>query len=266
MSYRTLRVERDARGVVTVALNRPAKRNALSVAMIDDLTSFAAEANRDGSLRAMVLRGEGEVFCAGGDLEWMRSQVEADRETRRREARRLAAMLRALNELRAPLIGAIHGAALGGGAGLAAVCDVALAVDGTRFGFTETRLGLIPATIGPYVIARLGEGRARQVFMSSRVFDADEAVRLGLVARCVERAALEAAVEREVAPYLQAAPGAVARAKALALDLGSPVDDAAIDRSVEALVDAWDSEEARVGIAAFLDKRSPPWASGTRKP
>ncbi|WP_062011834.1 crotonase/enoyl-CoA hydratase family protein [Aureimonas sp. AU4] len=261
MSYETLRTARDERGVVTLTLNRPDKRNALSATMIAELTAFAAQANRDASLRAVVLRGGGEVFCAGGDLAWMRAQVEADRQTRMGEARKLAAMLRALNELRAPLIGAIHGAALGGGAGLAAVCDVAVAVAGTRFGFTETRLGLIPATIGPYVLARLGEGRARQVFMSSRLFDADEAVRLGLVARCVDEAALPEAVEREVAPYLKAASGAVARAKALALRLGACIDDAAIELSIEALADAWESEEARAGIAAFLDKRAPPWAA-----
>lgn len=261
MSFETLIVERDARSVVTVKLNRPEKRNALSAAMIAELTDLAGALDADPSIRAVVLRGAGETFCAGGDLAWMRAQVEADRNTRMAEARKLARMLGALNVLRAPLIGAIHGVAMGGGAGLAAICDVVIAENDTRFGFTETRLGLIPATIGPYVLARLGEGAARRVFMSARVFGADEAARLGLVARSVEAGALDAAVAEEVAPYLAAAPGAVARAKALALRLGSSVDEAAVAASIEALADAWESEEAGAGIAAFLEKRIPPWAN-----
>ncbi len=254
-------MRRDARDVVTVTLNRPEKRNALSAAMIAELTEFATGIDADGTVRAVVLDGAGETFCAGGDLSWMKRQVEADRTTRMSEARKLAGMLGALNNLRAPLVGAIRGAALGGGAGLAAVRDVAVAETGTRFGFTETKLGLIPATIGPYVLARLGEGRARRVFMSARIFDAAEAERLGLVARCVESGHLAAAVEEEVAPYLAAAPGAVARAKRLALQLASPIDEASVEASIAALADAWESDEARAGIAVFLDKRAPPWTS-----
>lgn len=264
MQYETILVRRDARDVVTVTLNRPEKRNALSAAMISELMEFAARIDTDGTVRAVVLEGAGETFCAGGDLSWMKRQVEADRATRMSEARKLAAMLGALNSLRAPLVGAIRGAALGGGAGLAAVCDVAIAETGTHFGFTETRLGLIPATIGPYVLARLGEGRARRVFMSARVFDALEAERLGLIARCVEPGCLGSAVEEEVAPYLAAAPGAVARAKRLALQLASPVDEASVEASIVALADAWESDEARAGITAFLEKRSPQWATAAR--
>ncbi|WP_062117373.1 crotonase/enoyl-CoA hydratase family protein [Aureimonas sp. AU40] len=260
MSYETLAVEKGAHGVVTLTLNRPEKRNALSAAMIGDLTRFAAELNEETGVRAVVLRGAGEVFCAGGDLGWMKAQVEADRATRMDEARKLAGMLKALNELQTPLIGAIHGAAMGGGAGLVSVCDVAVATSDARFGFTETRLGLIPATIGPYVIARLGEGRALRVFMSGRVFGSEEAASLGLVARVVEPSSLDQAIREEVAPYLAAAPGAVARAKALARRLGSAIDETAIEVSIAALADCWETEEARAGISAFLEKRSPPWA------
>ena len=261
MRLETLIVNRDTRDVVTVTLNRPEKRNALSAAMITELTAVAAGIDADDTVRAVVLDGAGETFCAGGDLSWMKRQIEADRTTRISEARKLAGMLGALNNLRAPLIGAIRGAALGGGAGLAAVCDVAVSETGTRFGFTETRLGLIPATIGPYILARLGEGRARRVFMSARIFDAGEAERLGLIARSVDAGQLGAAVEEEVVPYLAAAPGAVTRAKHLALRLSSPVNDAAVEASIEALADAWETDEARMGIAAFLEKRSPPWAA-----
>ncbi|EAR51181.1 enoyl-CoA hydratase [Oceanicola granulosus HTCC2516] len=257
MSYETLDIRRDARGVVYVTLNVPEKRNVLSARMIGELTEFAAA---PGAARAVVLAGAGKVFCAGGDLGWMRAQMAADRATRMREARRLAEMLQALNTLPLPLIGRVHGGAFGGGVGLACVCDVAVAEEGTRFGFTETRLGLIPATIGPYVIARMGEGRARRVFMSARLFDAAEAVALGVVARAVPEAGMDAAIEAEVAPYLATAPGAVAAAKALARSLGPRIDADVIDDSVARLADTWEGDEARAGTAAFFDKVPPPWA------
>ena len=178
------------------------------------------------------------------------------------EARRLAGMLGALNTLPKPLIGRVNGAAFGGGVGLMSVCDAVVAVEGARFALTETRLGIIPATIAPYVIARLGEGRARAVFFSGRVFDAAEARDLGLVTRVVPADGLDAAVEAEVAPYLATAPGAVARAKRLARSLGAPIDDGVVEATVTALADAWETAEAREGIAAFLEKRPPPWADG----
>ncbi len=259
--WQTLDVNLDDRGVVYVTLNRPEKRNALSARMIEELTETASVFGGDGSIRAMVLSGAGETFCAGGDLNWMREQIDADRETRMREARRLAMMLRALNEMPVPLIGRIHGAALGGGVGMACVCDIALADRETRFGLTETRLGLIPATIGPYVLARLGEGRARRVFMSSAIFGADRAVELGMIAAAVDPDGLDEAVEAEIRPYLSAAPGAVGRAKAMARALGPAIDEAVIDGSIERLADAWETDEAKQGISAFLDRAKPPWVS-----
>src|SRR5690606_8251865 len=146
----------------------------------------------------VVLAGAGKVFCAGGDLKWMQAQIGADRPAPMREARKLAEMLNALNEMPVPPIGRIHGGGLGGGVGIACVCDVAVADRATKFGLTETRLGLIPATIGPYVVARMGEGNARRIFMSSRIFDAAEAERLGIIAHAVAADDLDAAVEREV--------------------------------------------------------------------
>lgn len=259
--FKTLAVAPDANGIVHVTLNRAEKRNALSAEMIDELTQLANTVGRAETTRVMVLSGAGDVFCAGGDLAWMKAQIEADRAQRMAEARKLAEMLRALNEMPAPLIGHIHGGAFGGGVGLACVCDVAIADEGTRFGLTETRLGLIPATIGPYVIARLGEGPARRVFMSSRLFDASEAVTLGLVKKAVPAEALKDAVRAEAAPYLKVAPGAVGRAKALARRLGPVIDDAVIDDTIERLADAWETDEAREGIAAFLEKRPPRWAT-----
>lgn len=260
MRHETLEVTRDARDVVSVTLNRPEKRNALSARMIAELTDVAAALNARPDTRAVVLRGAGKVFCAGGDLSWMMAQIEADRDTRMAEARKLAMMLHALNTLRAPLIGLVHGVAMGGGVGMAAVCDSVVAIEGTRFAFTETRLGLIPATISPYVLARMGEGAARRVFMSSRVFGADEAAQLGLVSRSVPPEEAEAALAEEVAPYLDVAPGAVGRAKALARALGPRIDEETIDLSIRALADAWETDEARDGVAAFLDKSTPPWS------
>ncbi|WP_370162606.1 crotonase/enoyl-CoA hydratase family protein [Limimaricola soesokkakensis] len=258
MSYETLKLDTDDRGVLTVTLNAPERRNALSARMMDELTALAGAEGAEA--RAVVLRGAGEVFCAGGDLTWMQAQIRADREGRRAEARRLAGMLDALNTMSSPLIGRVHGGAYGGGVGLACICDVVVAEAGTRFGFTETKLGIIPATISPYVLARMGEGRARQVFMSARLFGADEAVRLGIATRAVPLADLDAAIEAEVAPYLKIARGAAARAKALARSLGPRIDEAVIEATIDRLVEAWESPEAEEGIAAFLEKRPARWS------
>lgn len=259
-NYAALSLRVDGRGVAYLTLNRPERRNALSAEMIAELTAFAQAMGAGPAPRAVVLAGAGDVFCAGADLTWMKAQIEADRETRIREARKLAIMLKALNEMPVPLIGRIHGGAFAGGVGLACICDVVIAATGTKFALTETRLGLIPATIGPYVLRRMGEGNARQVFMSARTFGAEEARDLGLAARVVAPADLDDAVEAEVAPYLSAAPGAVAAAKALALRLGPQIDVDVIEASIRNLADIWEGEEARHGIDTFLNKQPPRWA------
>jgi len=258
--YEALRLERDQRGVLSITLNRPEKKNALSGEMIADLIRLSAEIEADSDIRVAVLRGAGDVFCAGGDLGWMRQQIETDREGRMLEARKLADMLRALNELRVPLIGVIHGGAFGGGVGLACVCDIAIAETKTKFGLTETRLGLIPATISPYVIARMGEGKARQIFMSARIFSAQEAKALDLIVDHVSSETLESRTEAEIIPYLSVAPEAVAASKALARMLGPRIDDQVIDETITRLCDVWEGEEAEEGINAFLSKRKSRWA------
>ncbi|MEO9865671.1 MAG: crotonase/enoyl-CoA hydratase family protein [Yoonia sp.] len=250
----------DARGVATVSLARSEKRNALSAQMMDELTQMAAQLDADDAVRVVVLAAEGGVFCAGGDLGWMRAQMEADDAARTVEARRIAGMLQALNSMTKPLIGRVHADAFGGGVGMCCVCDVVVASEAAMFGLTETKLGLIPATIGPYVMARMGEGRARQVFMSSRRFDAHEAKDLGIVSRVVANADLDAAIAREVDPYLACAPGAVAAAKAYARSYGPKIDAATMERSIAALLAQWASDEAQEGIAAFFEKRKPRWA------
>lgn len=255
----TLRTEIDERGVARIRLDRPEKHNALDAALIAALTEAAGRLGADPAVRVIVLEGAGESFCAGGDLGWMKAQMAADAPARAAEARKLALMLQALDRCPKPLIGRVHGNAFGGGIGMMSVCDVAVGAEGARFGLTEVRLGLIPATIGPYVVARMGAARARRVFFSGKLFGAAEAVDLGLLARAVPAAELDAAVEAEIAPYLAAAPGAVAEGKALVRALGPRIDDAVIDDTVAALVRRWESPESAEGIGAFFDKRAPAW-------
>lgn len=255
----TIRIDRDDRGVATLWMARPDKHNALSQQMMEELTQAAADLGADPNVRVVVLSGEGASFCAGGDLGWMRAQMDADAETRRAGARVLAGMLSALNLLPKPLIARVHGNAFGGGVGMMAVADIAIAASTAKFGLTEVRLGLIPATIGPYVLARMGEDKARRVFFSARLFGTEEAVALNLAARSVAPEDLDAAVEAEVAPFLQAAPGAVAAAKAQCRALGPRIDAAVIEDSIDRLVAVWEGTEAPEGIAAFFDKRKPRW-------
>lgn len=257
--FETITIETDSRGVATLTLARADKHNALSAQMLAELTQAAAQLAADDAVRVVVLAADGRTFCAGGDLAWMREQMGMDAATRATEAGKLATMLGALNRMPKPLIGRLHGNAFGGGVGMAAVCDVAVGVDSLKMALTETKLGIIPATIGPYVIARMGEGRARRVFMSGRVFGAEEAVDLGLLARAVPEAELDAAIEHEVVPYLACAPGAVAAAKKLAQDLGGAATEEAVAMSIAALAARWETQEAAEGIGAFFEKRKAAW-------
>ncbi|MDO5631422.1 MAG: crotonase/enoyl-CoA hydratase family protein [Paracoccus sp. (in: a-proteobacteria)] len=257
--FETIRIDTDTRGVATLTLARADKHNALSAQMIDELTQAAKQLGDDPSVRVVVLAAEGKSFCAGGDLAWMREQIAADAETRAAGARNLAMMLFALNTLPKPLIARVQGNAFGGGVGMMAVSDVVIASDAATFGLTEVKLGLIPATIGPYVLARMGEDKARRVFFSARLFGATEAERLNLVSRVVSADALDHAVEAEIAPYMAAAPGAVAAAKAQCRAYGPQIDPARIEDSITRLVAAWEGDEAPEGIAAFFDKRKANW-------
>lgn len=259
MGYETIRIHVDSRGVATLRFMTPEKHNVLSAQAIQDLTSAMADLGLRPDVRVVVLAGDGPSFCAGGDLGWMREQMAADRATRIREATKLAMMLNALNTLPKPLIGRVQGNAFGGGVGMMSVCDVAIGVEGAKFGLTEVKLGIIPATISPYVIARMGEAKARRVFFSGRLFGAEEARELGLLAKVVAPEALDLAIESEVLPYLAAAPGAVSRSKALARSLGPRIDETLISETIEHLADAWEQDEAKEGISAFFEKRKPNW-------
>jgi methylglutaconyl-CoA hydratase len=245
--YEAITLTSDEGGVATLTLNRAEKHNAMSARMIAELTQAATDLGNNQDVRVVVLTGAGKTFCAGGDLGWMKEQMAADSATRFVEARKLAEMLQALNVLNKPLIGALQGNAFGGGVGLASVCDVAIGIDSLKMGLTETRLGL------------MGEAKARRVFMSARLFDAAEAVDLGLLARAVPADELSAAIEAEVRPYLSCAPGAVASAKELVRELGPRIDDSVIDHTIRKLVARWETSEAQEGIGAFFEKRNPAW-------
>ncbi|MEM6275787.1 MAG: enoyl-CoA hydratase-related protein [Pseudomonadota bacterium] len=253
-----IEVETDARGVMTLWLSRSDVHNAMNAEMMDAISDTVSVLKPGGDVRVLVLAGRGKSFCAGGDLGWMRAQFRAPPNARRLEARRLSDMLGILNSAEVPVIGRIHGNAFGGGVGLACVCDTAFAIEDALMGLTETKLGLIPATIGPYVAARLGP-RTRSVFMSSRIFTAAEAAKMGLVSTVATEADLDARVEREVAAYLAAAPGAVADAKRLARALGPDLSQPVIEAALDALVARWESVEASEGVGAFFEKRAPEW-------
>ncbi len=251
MSRETIRVEIAADGIATVTLDRPGKHHAMNAAMIAELTEAAGALGADAAVRAVVLASTGPTFCAGGDLDWMRAQAAADRAGKIAEAARLSAMFAALDALPKPLITRVQGNVYGGGLGLLAVSDIAVAAEGISLALTETRLGLIPATIGPFVVRRMGAGMARQVFFSGAAFGTDFALRSGLVHETCPADRLDDRVRRQAEAVLRTAPGAVAAAKALCRALGR--DEAAdIERSIAALADRWETDEAQERIRAFL--------------
>ena len=259
--FETIAISVDDRGVARLTLNRADKHNAMNAQMIAELTKAAAQLGADEAVRVVVLAAQGRSFCAGGDLAWMKEQMAATAEQRAAGARELATMLGALNTLPKPLIGRVQGQAFGGGIGMMSVCDIAIGIADCKFGLTETRLGLIPATISPYVIKRMGEDRARRVMMSARLFDSAQAKELGLLADVVAADDLDAAIEAEVKPYLSVAPRAVEKTKRLIRGQGGEISATQIEASIAALVEAWEDSEAQDGISAFFAKEKAPWVS-----
>jgi methylglutaconyl-CoA hydratase len=259
MQFETLELTIDERGVAELALNRPDRHNAINAAMIEDLRRAAELLGDDHRVRVVVLSGNGKSFCAGGDFKWFAGNVDLDRAGRVAQGRALAEMLRDLNALPKPLIGRVNGSAYGGGTGMISVCDLAIGAAGARFGLTEVRLGLIPATISPYVVNRIGRANARATMLSGALFDAARAREIGLLTEVVDGGQLETCIEEVVVEHLQAAPGAVAATKRL-IDYVSTHDlEENLAWTAERLADAWETEEGRAGIDAFLSKTTPPW-------
>jgi methylglutaconyl-CoA hydratase len=262
MSYQFLTVERSG-GVERVTLNRPDVRNAFNEHVIADLTAWAKGAHADATLRVVIFAGAGKVFSAGADAAWMAKMATYSRDDNVNDARAAAEMFLAINTVPAIVIGRIHGAALGGGSGLAAVCDIVVTETDAIFGFTETKLGILPAMISPYVLQKIGASAARDLFLTGRRFDAMKAKEIGLVHEVVPAAGLDAAVERYVTEALSASPSAVARAKGLIPNvLGRPPADV-IGITADAIASQRVSPEGQEGLKAFLEKRTPAWASNS---
>jgi methylglutaconyl-CoA hydratase len=246
--------------VTTVTINRPDVRNALNDVVIAELTEWAANLPTDGSVRAAVLQGAGPVFCAGADLAWMTRMSAYTRDENLEDARRAARLFQLLDDLPVPLIARVQGAALGGGSGLAAVCDLVVASDDAGFGFTETTLGIVPAMISPYVIRKIGLGAARALCLSGVRFSAAHALAIGLVHEVVPASRLDEAVLAQTATFDRAAPSAVAATKRLFNEIaGRPPTDV-LALTTETIAAQRVSPEGQEGMRAFLEKRAPKWA------
>jgi len=251
--------------VTTVTLNRPEVRNAFNEDLIAELTSWARTVPADPLIRVVVLRGAGPVFCAGADVQWMAKMMAYSREENLADAHRAASMLLAIDELPVPVIGRVHGAALGGGAGLAAVCDVVVASDETMFGFTEVLLGIVPAMISPYVVRKIGVSAARELCLTGAKFPAARAQEIGLVHEVVPAAQLDQAVDGHVQQFLKASPSAVALTKRLLRDVHGRRPADVMSMTVDAIAAQRVSVEGQEGLRAFLEKRAPAWTKPPEK-
>jgi methylglutaconyl-CoA hydratase len=256
-----MRLTRDG-AVARLRLERPEIHNAFDDGLVAALTRALDGLAGDPQVRVVVLEGAGASFSAGADLNWMRGMAAAGEEENRRDALALARLLRTLDELPKPTIARVHGAAFGGGVGLVAACDIAIGVPEAKFGLTESRLGLLPAVISPYVIAAIGTRNARRYFATAEVFDAQEARRIGLLHDVVDASQLDAAVQRQLDLLLKAGPIATASAKALVRNVDRASGPVAIDAAnADLIARLRASPEGREGIAAFLEKRKPSWCS-----
>jgi len=259
MTPSTLDIRRDG-AVARVFLNRPEVRNAFNDGVIAELTATFTTLGADPSLRAIVLGGHGKAFCAGADLAWMKAMADYTWEQNRADAQGLADMLWAIWSCPVPVLGRIHGDCYAGGVGLAAVCDVLVAAEGVQFCLSEARLGLLPATIGPYVVKALGEQASRRYFTTAERFDAARAAALGFVHEVVPADALDATVDGIVAAWAGNGPEAVRACKQLVKDVaGRPVSEELRADTARRIADIRASAQGREGVRAFLEKRSPAW-------
>ena len=255
----TLRLEHTG-AVARLRLHRPQLHNAFDASLIAAMTTALQQLAGDASVRVVVLEGAGASFSAGADLNWMRGMAAASETANRDDALALAHLMRSLDELPKPTIARVHGAAFGGGVGLVACCDIAIGSVDARFGLTESKLGLLPAVISPYVIAAIGARHARRYFASAEIFDAAQAHRIGLLHEVVAADVLDAAVDQQIAWLLKAGPIASAQAKALVRSLDAQSDRDAIDSANADLIARLRvSPEGQEGLSAFLDKRAPDW-------
>jgi methylglutaconyl-CoA hydratase len=245
-----------------VWMTRAEVRNAFNETTIAELTDAFRTLGADPGVRAIVLAAEGPAFCAGADLEWMRRMSQYSREENLADATKLATMLRTIHECPKPVIARVHGAAFAGGVGLVAACDIAVASVTAEFCLTETKLGLIPATIAPYVMRAMGHGNARRYFLTAEKFNASEAFRIGLVQNIVAPDELDSSINELLGALMLTSAEAVTEAKRLVRDLAfRPIDDALVADTAERIAAIRQSADGREGIAAFLEKRKPRWVA-----
>jgi methylglutaconyl-CoA hydratase len=245
--------------VATVALARPEARNALNAALIEEITRGFEELAEDERVRVVVLTGEGQAFCAGADIGYMRDTAGFSYEENLEDARRLATMFRSVDELPKPVVAKVRGAAIGGGAGLVAAADLAVAEEGTRFAFSEVRLGIAPATIAPFVARKIGLSHARALFLTGGRFEAAEARELGLVHEVAPEGELDARTEQVVSRLLQGGPAAQAAIKALLRQVEATEPMEALGLMTGLIADLRTGDEGQEGLGAFLEKREPRW-------
>jgi len=255
-------IDATASGAVTVTMNRPARKNAFDAGLISALAEAFEDLQGAEGVRVVFLRGAGGAFSAGADLDWMRAAAQATEGENREDAMALARMLKALWDLPPLTVALVEGAAFGGGVGLAAACDMAVATADAKFSFSEVKLGLTPATVSPYVVAAVGPRRARALFATGRAFSAEEALRFGLVDEVVEGAAGLRAAQARIAGEMQAcAPGAVGEAKRLVDHVwGREIDDGLLRETARRIAAARAGDEGQEGVRAFLERRKPGWA------
>lgn len=259
MDYERIELERDG-AVARVWLNRPEVRNALDGGTVAELRGLLFELGSDDTVRVIVLGGRGKAFCAGADLNWMKAMASFTRDDNLREAQSLADLFFTVYDSPKPVVARVHGAALGGGSGLVAACDIAIASDDTVFGFTEVRLGLIPSVISPYVFPRIGESAARELFLTGERIDAARAQQIGLVRAAVAPSDLDAAVDERVARLLEAGPRAISEVKELIEEIAFRRVEDVQRYTVERIAELRASPEGQEGMRAFLEKRRPRWS------
>lgn len=250
---------KDDGTVVRIRLNRPDVRNALDIETIEKLTQTFLDAARDDALRAVVLEGEGAIFCGGADIKYMRAALALSETQNFEDALRLSDLFAAIDNCPCPTIAAVQGAALGGGVGLIAVCDIVIAEEDALFGFTEAKLGIVPAVISPFVLRKIGQSHARALFPSAERFSAERALRIGLVHEVVPPGQMQAFAESKIGELLTSGPSAARLAKKIARTVGSLSPQEARHWTAERIASQRVSEEGQEGLRAFLDKRRPAW-------
>jgi methylglutaconyl-CoA hydratase len=253
----------DESGVATVALARPDARNALNAGLIGELARCFGEIADDDGVRVVVLTGEGRSFCAGADVGYMRRTAEFSYSENVEDARRLAAMFAAVDGCPKPVVAKARGAAIGGGAGLVAAADVAVAEEGTVFAFTEVRLGILPAVISPFVARKIGHSHSRALFLTGERFDATRARTMGLVHEVVAEGDLDGAVAEKTGQLLAGGPDALAATKRLLREIWGSSPDEAAETTARLIAELRTGEEGQEGLGAFLEKREPGWRAGS---